>query len=467
MSELYYGMVMFDDLNDPSEGWASKDGKTATRIRSMHELPTDTLWWTNLPYASMYRESNAGLNPWLRMDAYLVLKPQDVLVEWGYVPKDVSPDWACEFISRVFSRIMQIAAKLLSAFRPDIPMSRQLCGTALRQDLEVLLPKGVFPSGEAATILKRGQAYAEYSRTSSRTPRGSRQIALRIPRMTYAMDLLTTPVPSGDFEFMPGRSLAGNGADRVNAVRALDRPFLAEITIQTIDPDIAPIYGFGNTMDKSDQKIIRSWVTHPEFITMANFAKLDIRNGFVGEKYEMLNLSLAEPLRDFLGDSFAHYSWSSGIIAETVWKAACLGMSGPRARTTPAGERADTSWRGAWLKGADKTASFIAANAMSDKGWPVVSYGSGTCRIAVLDEQIPDMVQDAVSQGLLPRYSDVPPNMRNSLSQWGGDSAAETFAQLLMKRDRDMLWNLDRLPLFDGKQKQAILRQMMEARKKK
>lgn len=467
MSDLLYGMVMFDDLNDPSEGWASNNGQPARRIKTIHELSTDTLWWTNLPYASMYRESTAGLNPWLRQDGFLVIKPQDVLAEWGYSPKEVAPDWACEFISKVFSRIMQIAGKLLSQHKPNIPLSRQFISTTLRQDLEPLLPEAVFPTGEAATILKRGQAYTEYSRTSTRTQKGTRQVALRIPRMSFALDLMTTPVPSGSFEFMPGKALGETVEDKVNMVRSLERPFLAEITIQSIDGDIAPIYGFGNSMDRTDQKIIRSWVTHPELVTMANFAKLDIRNGFIGSQYEMMNLSLAAPLRDLLSDPLSHYSWSAGIIAETVWKAAGLGMSPTKAKGIPPAERSDTSWRGAWLKGADKTASFIAASAMSEKGWPVVSYGSGTCRVAVLEEQVNDMVQDAITIGMLPRFVDIPENIRRNLVQWGGEKSADTFAQLTIRRDRDMLWNLDRLPLFEPRVQQAMLRKMMESRKKK
>ena len=39
-----FGAVAFDDPKAPEEGWISLQGKQASRIRSMADLSTDTIW---------------------------------------------------------------------------------------------------------------------------------------------------------------------------------------------------------------------------------------------------------------------------------------------------------------------------------------------------------------------------------------------------------------------------------------
>ncbi|MCE2580342.1 hypothetical protein LDL36_18010 [Komagataeibacter sp. FNDCR1] len=462
--ETKFGIVLFDDDKDPREGWCAPEGGKARRIGSMHELSTDTIWWTNLSYDAMFRQTKAGINPWLRHDAYLVVKPRDALTEWGHNAQDMAPDAACEFLAQVFSRVMNLAAGLFRDCEPGMPEVEYFTKKTLRHDLARLLPPGEYPTDEAAAILRSGQAYSEYTTTTLRSPRGSRRIALRRPRMSHAMEMLTTPVPVGRFELVPARRLGKIPEERVAAIREMDRPCMVEITVRAMDGDVAPVYGFGNSMDKT-QVVRCSWVTHPEFLTMSAFSDLDVKCAYVGESYTQLNLLLPQPMQDLLSSQFAETSWSAGILAETIWRAAT--MMPDTGRGMAGAEKPGCTWRGAWLKAADKTATFVTALKLTEQGWPAGAYGLGGCWVSGLEEQLRDLVKDGLQAGYMPRMFDIPPDMfpPGRRVGWGGDKRCEMLSHLMMTRDLSMLWNMDRLLLIEPGQRTAHLRKIMEAKK--
>ncbi|MFC4236175.1 hypothetical protein ACFOY8_13245 [Thalassospira xianhensis] len=465
---LKFGLVLFDDENDPKAGWCSVNGSPAKRIEGMNELATDTLWWSNMTYESFFRTTEAWRNPWLRHDAYLVTKPKDVLQEWGYDPATSPADFIVKFCSMVFARMMTMAAKLVREALPKLSPTNIFTGNTLREDLRRLLPEAEFPRGEAATIMRQGQAFAEFTRTTVRGIKGARIFVLRKPRVSYAFQMLTTPVPVGPFDFLPRSELRSITSDRVEWIRTETRPCMVEVAVQQMEAEVAPVYGFGNSMDK-DKRIPRSWVAHPEFLTMAAFSEIEVKSAWVGKEYAQMNLALPDPVKAFLSDRYTELSWCAGVIAETLWRAAALGEPKGRMPQVAPEDRAHTSWRGAWLKAADKTAMFLDAMKLTEMGYATVSYGLGWVSCLVTDDQIPDLVRDAMTIGLMPKFNDVPDGMfaPNRPIPWGGDqnNMTKMLLQFTMTKDRDFLWNFDKLPLYDKGQREQMLRQMLEARK--
>ena len=460
-----FGVVLFDDEKDPQAAWVAVNGSEAKRIQGMNELPTDTIYLTNMSYESFYKETKAWMNPWLRHDAYLVVKPKDVLAEWGNDPANTPPNWTAQFASVVFGRIMMMAYRLAKECDPKVTLAKLFTGKTLREDLRRLLPKAEFPTGAAATIMRSGQIYAEFTRTTVRGVRGARVVVLRRPRISYAFEMLTTPVPKGPFEFKSRADLRAVAPDRVAWVRRVDRPCLIEIAVQQMEADVAPIYGFGNSTDK-DKRIARSWVAHPEFIVMANFSDLEVKSAYVGKEYTLINTGLPEPVKRFLGDKFTELSWSAGVIAETLWRAAALGQEKGGPSVAPE-ERAHTSWRGAWLKAADKASMFTSAMKLTELGYPAVSYGLGWVSCLVTEDQVQNLMLDGLTVGLVPKLQEVPESLfsPNQAIPWGGDKRSQMLAQLTMMHEKNMLWNLDKLPLFERNQREVMLKRMHEARK--
>ena len=459
-----FGCVLFDDEKNPAAAWVAVNGGEAKRINGMHQLPTDSIYWTNISYESFFRGSNADRNPWLRHDAYLVTKPKDVLLEWGLDPAATPPDYTAMFCSTMFSRVMTLAFRLAKECDERLRMTTLFSTETLRSDLRRLLPKFDFPKGEAAAVMKSGQAFQEFTRTGVRGIRGAKLFKLRRPRLPYALELLTTPVPRGPFEFRSRRELRDISPDRVAWVRGTDRPCMVEVTVDEMQEDAAPVYGFGNSTDK-ERKIPRSWVAHPEFLLMSSFSSLDVKNAYVGREYSHLNLALPEPVRRFLSDRHGEASWSAGIVAETLWRAATMGepKGGPRGQ--PGEEKAATSWEGAWLRAADKTSGFLSSMRLADMGYKVASYGYGWIMCNATEDQIPDLVRDALSIGFFPNLFDSPDGLfpKGANVQWGGDKKSKILAHLTVTRNQKLLYHLDRIPLYEKEMREAELVKLLKS----
>lgn len=460
-----YGVVLFDDESDPRGAWCAVNGAAAKRIEGMNELSTDTLWLCNMSYQAFNQTTEAWRNPWLRGDGYLVVKFKDILAEWGLDPATTPPNYTATFCSTVFGRIMNLAFRLARECDDKVRPSTFFSGGTLREDLRRLLPRAEFPRGEAATVLRTGHSYAEFTVTAVRGIKGAKQLMLRRPRMAHALDMLATPVPKGEFEFRSRSDLRQLSPDRVAWIREATRPCMVELSVERMDADVAPIYGFGNATDK-DKKVARSWVAHPEFLAMASFSDIEVKSAWVGKTYSQTNLEMAEPVRRFLSERNAETSWCAGIVAETLWRAACLGEEKGR-NQAPLEERPQTSWRGAWIRAADKTAMFMTAMQLTERGYNVASYGLGWVAVRATEDQIADLLPDALTLGLIPKLNDIPVGMFDTKARipWGGDKQAQILAHLLMTRQKNLLWNLDKLPLYERSQQGEMLKKILEAHK--
>lgn len=458
-----FGCIFFDDTLNPESGWYAIAGEEGGYVNNPNELRSDTIWWSNISYEIMYMQSQLGGNTGLRHDKYLVVGPNDCLLEWGYDPNQLDPKWKAEFAAKMFDRIMNLSWNLMRASKPDRRPDHIFSAKELRADFQAVLPRPFFPSGEAALLLKPGQAYADFSGTSIRGQKGAKRIAFRKPRISHAIDMLTIPLPSGDLKFTPGREIHPDEDMRQDVIRKMKQPAMVEAVIKNIDGDVAPVFAFNNSMDKS-KRVIRTWVTHPEFITMASFAELEIRNAYIGDKYEMLNTSLPKAILDFFNDKYSFFSWSAGIVAESIWRAYILKDT---KRNLTGEERPATSWQGAWIKSNDRVSTFLSAMHMVENNWTVGSYGLGSVYASCFESSVPDMIEDALAIGLVPKLSDIPDNLYapGAKFPWGGDKKTQITTYLHMTKDRSVLLNFDRLPLVDVNSRDALFKRIVMAKK--
>lgn len=453
-----FGLVLFDDPTDPTSGWiavgsgATGKGTPPSRINGINELSTDVIWWTNVQYGDFFRgKVEIWRNPWLRHDKYLVVGPSDVLKEWGHDPKLASADFVVAFVAEVYSRIMHRAYELVRRTDPKLRMDKLFEGKTLRDDLRRLFPDPEYPQGEAATMMKSGQAYEEFTAANVRTPKGARYVRLRKPRISYCWEMLQTPFPAGPYEFMGRSDLSAKQDERVAFVLKSQAPVMAEVTVSDMQPEVAPVYGFGSSTDK-DKRVQRSWVAQPEFIMLSRYAKVDVRAAWVGREYQPLMPEMPEAVVDFLKDKINNLSWSAGIVAETLWRAAALPQEKGKAGTKDSGEKPHTSWRGAWIKAADKSAMFMEAMRMTELGYAVPSYGLGWLFCAVADEDVGNLIRDAATLGMVPLLVDVPERFvdyRQPL-RWGGEPLLFPTAHGTHSRAKTYLWNLDRLAIIQN-----------------
>lgn len=209
----------------------------------------------------------------------------------------------------------------------------------------------------------------------------------------------------------------------------------------------------------------RNWVAHPELAVLAKFAEIDVKSVWVGKEYGVIAPRLPEAVKDFLSDKHSEFSWTAGIIAETLWRAAGLAEEKGRGGRGDDEDRAHTSWQGAWLRAADKSAMFLSSMQLTEMGYAVRSYGLGWIRVMVPEESAADLIKDGLSIGLIPQLVDVPEGAF-SMSRavpWGGDQRSQFLAQMTAAGNRTMLWNLDKLPLLDKAERNSMLQGLIQA----
>lgn len=467
-----FGFVFFDDIKDPASGWASIAGQTAMRISSVDDLSTGVIWWSNIDYSVFFFSTEIWRKSFLRHDRYLVVSPDRALAEWNNDPKRLTNDFKCIFLAQVFNRVMHSAFQLARRQIPTLTMEKLFGGQRLLDDLRVLMPEMDYPRADAAAIMKVDTAYAEFTKCTVRTPYDGENIILRRPRLLYAATMLQLPVPVGPFENMDRREMRkAGGDDRAQFVREADKPFMVELTVERMDQNIAPIYGFSNASDKNKKKTTRSWVAHPEFLVLNEIAEMDIRSAWIGDSYKNLFEELDSNIHDFFNNPINDALWTSGIIAETLWRSMLLKESGDKVgRAADGDERAGTSWEGAWIRAQDKVMMFAAAKQLTDRGYAVTSYGLGWVMCKVPREMKAEYLKDALSLGLVPAMSDIPDGLfaKNARIPWTDDQKSLYLASYQAAKRHDLVWALDVLSVIDDPKKRIEYQKriMQEAKEK-
>jgi len=448
-----YGCLWFASTEEPDSGIFSIAGSKAKMFDTIGELPSDVIWWSNVSYAAC-RTSSLGQMTNIRHNKYLILSPEECLNEWGYPAKTLTPEQCVVFSSRLFSRIMGIAYDLILESAPRRHNHQIFSTHDLRNDFAAILPRFTFPTGEAATVLKAGYSFVNYSSVAQRMPRGLARVQLRRPRLAHALDMLSTPVPDGEVAFISGRKTEHAYHEALNS----EKPVLSEVSISNVDPSVGPVFAWGISMDRKS-KVMRSWVPHPELISMSAFADIDVKNMWQAEKYSLLYESLPQAIINFLMSKYAPLSWSAGVIAETIWRACCL----KNQMQTPTGEETpDTSWQGLWLKSSDKTVSFLSAMDMTSLGWQASSYGSGHIWFGCHITQVDKLIHDGFACGLIPRLDCIPASYTPKEMQWHGDKKSATMAALIANKKTDVLLSMDKIMTAPEGDRELLLGQVIK-----
>jgi hypothetical protein len=277
------------------------------------------------------------------------------------------------------------------------------------------------------------------------------------------MEMLQTPVPLGPFEFVSRKNFRSKGGDILDFLKTTDTPCMVELDVDGIDADVGPVYGFSNSTNKQTKQS-RSWVAHNEFQALSRYANLTIRSFYEGREYGSLVGKLPDAVQEFLTDKALDSSWTAGVIAETIWRAATLKEAAATAgKPTDGEDRAGTSWEGAWIRAQDKVSMFIPAYELHKRNWAISSYGLGWVMVSITEESRSDFIHDALSLGLLPAMSDIPDGMFHPKSpiQWGGDNRSKVLSNYQATKNVKFLWNLDKLPTIPPSKRREFINELM------
>lgn len=460
-----FGVVLFDDVDNPEGGWISYGTKETTkRISGTNELSRDTLWWSNLVATTLSRVEGSA---WIRSESFIGPKMKNVINEWGVgLPKGQFSEEINQkivvFLASLFGRVMTVATNLVYETRKELGRDTRneldwFQKNMLRADFATLLPKAELPRDEMMSLVRRDQAYVDYTKTSSRYEMSHIHFSTQIPRGTHALRMLETQIPVGGFSFITGAKFAETPIECIRKLVDSDMPFLAEIVIKNFhNSNDEGVFGFGNSMDKK-LNTRRSWVTSPEFIGLTNIADIEVSSLYFAKKATLYKDMLPKTMLNFVNNRIiTGFSWTGGVIAENIWKAGTVkpdnlffNSSNPKGK-----ERPTASIREAWLKSQDKIKTAEPAFHLANQGgYSVSGYGSGSIRVSCLSEHINDFILDAVQPpnkeaASLPVIVNIPKNFGFEMSpKWCGENADAVYATFALNKQLAPIRQFDEIPL--------------------
>lgn len=379
VDKINYGAVVFDDRDRPSAGWGCVAGNPSFRVRGTGDLPTDVVWWTNVKSDVFWKMP--GLNQGkLRSSEYLRPNMDQLMSELGLHISRMPAAQIVEHVAEVFGRVMRLASKYYDVVRPGANnLTEDLYDNLIKED------KGITPDIDSALL----QAKQDWSQCETQRPSNSQMVTFRRPRLQHAMDLIKTPVPGEQWEFVKGEAL-GPEKHRVQMVVGQSRPALVKASIIKVEHEVAPIIAFGATGQRN--KGSRGWMTHPELLFLSRFAKIRVDAAFLGNDYETHPVKKAM----FGGGIMGSLSTSVGILAENY---ACTLMM-PRPYKKGEKDR-PVSPRAAWLSAADRFHSMMPAMMLHGSGFAVMGYGRGMVTMMVQRGALAEAKECASAAGLL------------------------------------------------------------------
>jgi hypothetical protein len=370
------GAVVFDDDQRPGAGWASVAGDRAFRIRGTGDLASDVFWWTNLEHKAFVSYSIS--NPKLKRTTYLRPNMTQLHQELGLVTVRMPPARIAEITAEIFNRVLRLAQEHYGFDKPyDQTLSADLFRVLIDEDTSI--------TPEIDNALR--QSYQTWYECENKPPQGAKTITFRRPRIQHALDVLSTPVPGEQWEFVDGSSMVSEDK-RVDWLINQSRPVLARVSVKSVQFQVAKIVSFGGGAQEP-----RSWMSHPELLMMSKFANVRVQSAFLANDYAPQ--PVLKPL--YSGGSFGSLSVSNGILSENYWVAMSIASTVKRFhRDKPLIH----SPRAVWFSAADRFYTMLPAMMMDGSGFCVRGYGRGMVTVAVQRGMLGDARSCAAAAGL-------------------------------------------------------------------
>lgn len=373
-----FGAVIFDDASRPGSGWACVAGQEAFRIRGTGDLATDICWWSNLEGKTVF--SIPGLQvPHIKREDYLKPDMGQLHAELGLLVTRMPAARITEISAEIFGRILRLAGQHYGLERPS--------GFTLVDDLYQRIIKADEPI-EPMIDEALKQSWQPFVKTQSAAPAGTKMFVFRRPRIVHALDVLSTPVPGEQWEYVPGDKMPPM-EKRVDWIVNQSRPAIVRASVKRVDHEVAGIISYASGATEQ-----RGWMSHPELLTLSKFARIQIDGAFMGSEY------VAHPIyKDiFTGGPMGPLSVSVGILAENYWHALSSVRTFKRFKT-----QAEKVYppRAVWYAASDRFHMLMPALMMHTSGFSVRGYGRGQVILAVQRGALEEARACAAAAGLL------------------------------------------------------------------
>jgi len=387
-----FGCVIFDDPHQHTAGWAAVAGHDATRIRGTQDLSSGVVWITNLEYTLLW-EAGLSRSSRLRRDDYLRQKISRLLDSLG-LDLEQAPRCA-EALAAVFANVM-------CAVRATVPIDF-IPQYTLRSGLREALadPDPLLPVEVADALTDSIEYWTPIERTAAGYGDDDpRYRYFTLPLLAHARNVLSMPLPDGEWVQVASRELPATSSQVVEWVTRWPTPLVVQVSIKDFDPSLNLLINYGGGTPTNRSR--RRWVTTVELATLAPLADVRVHTAFTSARAIQLDAPLAQLQR--LPDAY-EMSLSVGLCAENCWTA----MSTSHARGNKTSAKRPCNPYIPFLRAQDRVLCFHAAARLFAEGINVIGYGTGAVIVNAADVPAQELARAARTVGLLPPALGVAP----------------------------------------------------------
>lgn len=384
--EQQIGVVIFDDPELPSLGWASLNGERPRRIKHLADLESDGVFISNLSWQQI-RNINASREPRLRTSNFfreeLALISQDL-----DLPIIEDPASCLDKISEFFSRCVRLAAEMYGFERVGMNLKETI--------YDVLFPHGEPTSFGTPKIDEAfDEAYLPLQKCYVSTRAGSRNAKLRFSRSVFASLLNQFPIPVGPWSIYQGKiptntkeCMKGEGSAVYQFLKEFgsDKPALCLVSVRNIESRCADLLAFTNGTAR------RNWVPIQEAAFLSTIGEVTVKKIIQGTRYQSYeDVSFGWQNQSVVGD----VSYSLGLVAESHIAALSSGTRKKQGGVA-------YSPRAVFIKAWDRIMLFKVAYALYKNDVHIRSYAMGAINVCVEDYQLEFLSEEALKLGLTP-----------------------------------------------------------------
>lgn len=442
------GVVLFDHDGASESGWACQAGGHPFRVKSAFSLPADAVWWSN----AAYRSVSNRLPRHVRHADYLKVPLRRAIAEMGLC--DARPEDVTTSLAAVLSNVIGMLQRCMP-LDPDVGLASPF----LYQEFQpIATHTPIIP--EALLKKINSSAWEPWVQITDDRPEDC--ITFRQPRLSYALSLLDSDVPEADVAWKHPPS-----DDPLDQIRRTLAPVFAEFSIERAMPTPSRLFGLASA-GRRGNNVQKTLAAHPELLALSNFADIKVKGVWSGSAYRKLHEFVPSPILDLLRSPDAQFSWSLSIIAESIIRV----LMAPR--PVPGRFRKAMTWRGFWLRSADKIATFALAMQVNRAGYHPASYGYGWIRVRRPETAAgtSGLLVTCLRLGLIPEQGTILPEIVTEVTSGRYGPAAPsdgwgtaTFAAHVALRGCEKVALLaDDLPLISGparERRRAELRRLL------
>jgi len=397
LAPLACGIVLFDHVDDVSNGTAYLPGMPVQRIRSPNDLRNDVLWISNL---SVFEEK-VRHHPTLRSGFYFRIGLTEIAQDMGIQTSrdgQMDPEDALK-LATLMTRTMTIAAR---AYGWDVselgPLRVQ--EPFLMKDIHKMLSAAPVPDARFREDLTRALTQAHQAASEPDWPALTYEpdsvfVTLRFNRLGYVQQMLEAPLPAGrGWVKVEGMKSGTNVMDY-----CLGHATLVKATVEwdNASSDIAALAAYGQAGRKRNP--MRLWLAQPELVWLSRHARVTITSIWADQSGYIRLAPGARLPGLFVSHPEACLSYSAGLVAFSHWDALSSCHWNRRSRAE------ESNVWATWLRAMDRAMMFSVALKAHEAGFHVERYGAGALKVRCTRDRLVELVQFKHENGFM--YPDI------------------------------------------------------------